>query len=441
MTKKINKNIIYTPRELLEINGIATYGLTLLTLTIIATVFQLLAGISITHMLKTTLSFGFCIFLAYIIFKRKKKRLQTNKIAWLVAILTNLIIIYSRYLYAKQYNWQYAMEAVHIYGLSITILILLQFLYNKKIYLTMYFLSIANWFIFLYIAQLQGVEMPFHGVINGVTYHGIMSSRQIFFIILLIVVGYISYKNIPVINDYDRNSQKQKRKIQTQSDKQMEMSLAVKHNAKDLFSQVDEQNLELSSFNEKLQNQASTFEEISSTIEELLASSEEISNVAKEQVDANSDMHFTMKEFFEIKEQTKNRLNDSLANIDIVVNQSNMGYGILEEVQKTIIELKDQSDKILGSVSVIVEIADKINLLSLNASIEAARAGEHGRGFAVVADEVGKLALMTGDSISEIHSVLSDSKNKTDSGVKTIKEAADNVKSMIDQMLESSKKV
>jgi methyl-accepting chemotaxis protein len=57
---------------------------------------------------------------------------------------------------------------------------------------------------------------------------------------------------------------------------------------------------------------------------------------------------------------------------------------------------------------VIREIADRSDLLALNASLEGTRAGEAGRGFALVAAEMRKLAERVTASVTDIKKLVSD---------------------------------
>ncbi len=440
----INLNVAreYTARENLEIRGALLFTTFLLVLTVLASTFQYLGGNPIINIVPTTSAYSFCIFLGYLIYRKKKKRESATALQWTVAALITSFAVYARYKYASAFDWEYSIKAIHVHGVVIFSLIILQFFYNRALFLVFLFVMGASWFGFLYMAHLNGVEMHLKGVVDGVAMHDrVVIYSEVFFIVIMMVVGYVSYKNIPIIQQYERITDRQNSRIQSQTRSQLELVRNIKQDVDNLYALVDSINRDVDDFNDQLQSQAAAFEEISSTIEELTSSSEKIAEVAENQFQGNRDMEFTMEEFFEIKNSTKDKLSVSLDEIDGVVKQSYAGNEILEKVEKTIKEIKDQSDRIDETVRVIVEIAERINLLSLNASIEAARAGEQGRGFAVVADEIGKLAVQTGDSIKTISQVLASNREQTESGVKIINEASGNIKGMIEHMIDSSKKI
>lgn len=105
-----------------------------------------------------------------------------------------------------------------------------------------------------------------------------------------------------------------------------------------------------------------------------------------------------------------------------------------EQAGASIVKLQDSSRKIEHIVQLIREIADKINLLSLNAAIEAARAGEHGRGFAVVAQEVRLLAEKTFTATQEIDSSVSGIMRETGHAVESINALLVDVQSNVGQI-------
>ncbi len=217
--------------------------------------------------------------------------------------------------------------------------------------------------------------------------------------------------------------------------------MEIKERMAHLFERVDEQNKLVARFNDRMQSQSAGFEEMSATMEELYSAAENINGTARDQLDGNVAMENIVNDFRSIKEETTAKLRDTYSDIEEIVEQTSISKESLLEVENTISKISEQSKGIGETVSIIVDIADKINLLSLNASIEAARAGDYGRGFAVVADEIGKLAIQTTESIKEIEKVLTISSKTTTEGVSVITSTADTIKKLIAKMGISSGKI
>ena len=146
--------------------------------------------------------------------------------------------------------------------------------------------------------------------------------------------------------------------------------------------------------------------EISTGVQENSALSEEIS-ASVEEVDSSLIILAA-----KATEGTNNSINIK-ERADTVGKNSERAISSIKNVyiekEKMIIDAIEKG-KVVNDIAImansISEIAEQINLLSLNAAIEAARAGEQGKGFAVVAEEVRRLADQSSEAVKSVQGVI-----------------------------------
>ena len=110
------------------------------------------------------------------------------------------------------------------------------------------------------------------------------------------------------------------------------------------------------------------------------------------------------------------------------------GAQTVQSVVATMEDIQRASVKIRDITAVIDGIAFQTNILALNAAVEAARAGEQGRGFAVVASEVRLLAQRSSAAAKEIHTLISDSNTRVESGTELVRVAGETMNDIVAQV-------
>ncbi len=126
-------------------------------------------------------------------------------------------------------------------------------------------------------------------------------------------------------------------------------------------------------------------------------------------------------------EQLRQGIDSITKTIRVAAKQMNEVAERQTDVTSSATEISKSVSASVGIINSIKTIADKTNLLSINAGVEAAHAGEAGKGFAVVAGEVKTLASSTKETADQIAGLLGGMNSAVEDMLLKIQQTSENV--------------
>jgi methyl-accepting chemotaxis protein len=175
---------------------------------------------------------------------------------------------------------------------------------------------------------------------------------------------------------------------------------------------------------------------------QILASSEEQSRTSTAQSSSVTEISATINEL----NATASELN---RNMHVVAERANDCAGVSQRADQAVREALDGMQRITATnataaqrftalaekieaietvLASVSQIAERTELLSLNASIEAAKAGEQGKGFAVVAGEIRRLADRTGEASQQVGRLVAEVRAATDASVMSMEQSSQEIR-------------
>lgn len=159
--------------------------------------------------------------------------------------------------------------------------------------------------------------------------------------------------------------------------------------------------------------QASSISETSTTVTEVKQTSEQAAGRAQEIVG--------------VSDESAEYCVDGEASVEKTVEEFNLIADQVEKSAISVLTLSEKTQQISEILRTVRELAERSNILSLNASIEAARAGEAGKGFGVVAVEVKNLADQSKAAASQIQEIINEIQTAANTSVMVAEEASKRV--------------
>lgn len=164
-----------------------------------------------------------------------------------------------------------------------------------------------------------------------------------------------------------------------------------------------------------IQHAAKELNDMSSTL--ALAAREQEASSAQEAA-AVAETRRSMDTLLDSAQKIADRSSEVLGNAERSANGS-------RQIADRIGNLNELSEKVTEILATIMQVADKADLLALNASLEGTRAGEAGKGFALVATEMRRLAENVVESVAGIRELMKDMREASQAAVKASVEGTD----------------
>jgi methyl-accepting chemotaxis protein len=201
-----------------------------------------------------------------------------------------------------------------------------------------------------------------------------------------------------------------------------QLSERARHIARGDLGKVEGEGELHAAFNQMVESLQEVVDQIIQTAMRISSSAEEISLVLRDQELSASHQASSV-------EETQRTMETLLSSAKKIAESAQTVFKSAEKTQANnrIIsdrasELKSHTERIGEILESIKEIADRSDLLALNASLEGLRAGEAGKGFTLVAAEMRRLAENIKGSVADIKELLSDIRESALSSVLAIEE-------------------
>lgn len=176
----------------------------------------------------------------------------------------------------------------------------------------------------------------------------------------------------------------------------------------DLVGRLEVKGPVADAFNRMIESQRVIVKQIGETSVQLASAATEIYASAQEQQATATQQSVGVEEASQMVQSLLQSASHIAESARGVLGNAERTKETTESMSKRFAELTGHTNRIAELLEVIREIADRSDLLALNASLEATRAGEAGRSFSLVAAEMRRLAERVTASVQDVKLLVAD---------------------------------